>query len=109
MVWEGIRVQYRALKGTPRVGMMSAQLRLHGCGSLKEKRSRVRRLLKDLHDMKVSASEVGCLDEHDAAVIACVLVSNDWTRAERSLGSIEERLHSEHGMTVVDCWMERLV
>lgn len=109
MVGEGIEVQYRALEGTPRVGMMTIRLRLPGCRSLKEKRSRLKRLLKDLHDRGVSASEVGCLDDHHAAVIVCVFVSNEWSRVERRLDFIEERLHREHGLSVVDCWTERLV
>ena len=71
------------------VGLLTIQLHIPGCTSLKEKRSRLKPLLARLHrEFNISVAEV---DRHDAwqeAVIACALVSNDQSHTQRSLQAV---------------------
>ncbi len=60
------------------VGVLVLILRLPGCGSLKEKRGRIKPLLARLHrEFNLSAAEVDDQDIWGQTVIACALVSND--------------------------------
>lgn len=53
-------------------------IEIPGCLSLKDKRSQIRPLLIRLHQkFNVSAAEIDHLDQHQSAMIACVVVSND--------------------------------
>ncbi len=62
------------------------QLRLPGCSSLKEKRSRLKPLLARLRkEFNVSVAEYDSQDAWQEAVIACALVSNDNGHTQRSL------------------------
>ena len=71
------------------LGLLTIQLHIPGCTSLKEKRSRLKPLLARLHrEFNISVAEV---DRHDAwqeAVIACALVSNDHAHTQRSLQEV---------------------
>ena len=102
-------MRYESTPGSARVGLLTAALRLPGCSSLKDKRSRLRRLLRDLYDLRLSASEVGMQDRTDSAVIACAVVSSDWAQAERRLGRVQDLLYAHPDLDVVDSWTERLV
>ena len=65
------------------------QLRLPGCSSLKEKRSRLKPLLARLHkEFNVSAAEYDHHDSWQDAVIACALVSNDNGYTQRALQGV---------------------
>jgi uncharacterized protein len=71
------------------VGLLVVQLQLPGCGSLKEKRGRLKPLLARLHrQFNVSAAEMDQLDHWDEAVVACALVSNDAVHVQRSLQQV---------------------
>lgn len=71
------------------VGCLSLELRLPGCSSLKEKRSRLKPLLAGVHKKyNVSAAEIDQMDQHKAAVVACVIVSNDSQHVQRALARI---------------------
>ena len=60
------------------VGILVLVLRLPGCGSLKEKRGRLKPLMNKLYkQFKLSVAEVDDLDIWGQAVVACALVSND--------------------------------
>ena len=60
------------------VGVLTAQMHLHGINSLKEKRSIVKSLLGRLKSrFNISISEVDHQDSKTCAVIAMALVSND--------------------------------
>lgn len=68
------------------VGVVTIQLLIPGCKSLKEKRGRLRPLLARLHhEFNVSAAEMERLDSWQEAVIACALVSNDAAQTQRVL------------------------
>lgn len=68
------------------IGVLTLQIHLPGCSSLKEKRSRLKPLVSRLHkEFNISVAEIGKNDAWREAVIACALVSNDRSQAERSL------------------------
>lgn len=102
-------MRYDSPLGSPRVGLLTAEIRLPGCGSLKGKRSRLRRLLRAMHDLRMSASEVGLQDRMDAAVVGCALVASSWPEAERQLRRVLGRLYANPELEVVDSWTERLL
>jgi uncharacterized protein YlxP (DUF503 family) len=71
------------------VGLLTVQLQLPGCSSLKEKRGRLKPLLARLQrHFIVSAAEMDRLDVRDEAIIACALVGNDTIHVQRSLQQI---------------------
>jgi uncharacterized protein YlxP (DUF503 family) len=71
------------------LGLLTLHLRLAGCSSLKEKRSRLKPLLARLHrEFNVSAAEIGAQDAWQQAVIACALVSNDVAHTQRALQQV---------------------
>jgi hypothetical protein len=62
----------------PSIALLSLQLHLPGCMSLKEKRSRIKPILARLHrEFNLSVAEIDRQDSWQDAVIACVMVSND--------------------------------
>ena len=71
------------------IGLLMLHLRLPGCGSLKEKRSRLKPLLSRLHrEYNISAAEVDLLDVWQESVVACAVVSNDARHNDRLLQKI---------------------
>jgi hypothetical protein len=83
---------------------LTLELHLPGCASLKEKRGRLKPLLAALHrQFNVSAAEIGRQDAHQAAVVACVVVSNSNRHGEQLLSGIPAWLErAQHGLQVVD-------
>ncbi len=77
------------------VAVLTIELRLPGCASLKEKRGRLKPLLAGLHrEFNVSAAEIDRQDSHTAAVIACAVVSNDGTHAQQVLDGVPAWIES---------------
>ena len=71
------------------IGILTLDLHLPGCTSLKEKRSRLSPLIARLRrEFNISVAEVGRLDAWQEAVIACALVSNSPAHTQRSLQAI---------------------
>jgi uncharacterized protein len=71
------------------IGLLTLHLRLPGCSSLKEKRSRIKPLLARLHrEFNISAAEVDLLDKWQETLIACAVVSNDTRQNQRLLQHI---------------------
>ncbi|NIS83162.1 MAG: DUF503 family protein [Anaerolineales bacterium] len=71
------------------VAALTLELRIPGCTSLKQKRSRIKPLLSRLHrEFNVSAAEIDHNDHHTSTIIACVVVSNDSRHAQRLLTGI---------------------
>jgi uncharacterized protein YlxP (DUF503 family) len=71
------------------VGLLTLELYLAGCSSLKEKRGRLKPLLSRLHkEFNISVAEVDLHDVWQNAVIACTLVSNDQAHTRRSLQQV---------------------
>jgi uncharacterized protein len=76
------------------VGILTLQLHIPGCSSLKEKRGRLKPLLARLHkEFNISVAEVDHNDAWREASIACALVSND-------------REHSQQALQKVISWIE---
>lgn len=77
------------------LGALSIELRLPGCTSLKQKRSRLKPLLTALHrEFNVSAAEIDRNDSHTLALIACAAVANQAAHVERILGAIPAWIES---------------
>jgi uncharacterized protein YlxP (DUF503 family) len=77
------------------VGLLIIHLRLPGCSSLKEKRSRLKPLLARLHrEFNISVAEYDHNDSWQESVIACALVSNDNGQTQRSLQKVLKWIES---------------
>jgi len=71
------------------IGILTLQLQLTGCKSLKEKRSRLKPLISRLHrEFNISVSELERQDIWDEATLGCVMISNDHQFSERSLQTV---------------------
>lgn len=71
------------------VGVLTAQLHLHGINSLKEKRSIVKSLVGRLKSrFNISISEVDHQDEKTSAVVGIALISNDTQFINKQFDSI---------------------
>ncbi len=71
------------------IGILTLDLHLPGCTSLKEKRSRLSPLIARLRrEFNISVAEVDRLDAWQEAVIVCALVSNSPAHTQRSLQAI---------------------
>jgi len=92
------------------LGLLTLEIRLPGCSSLKEKRSRLKPLLARLHrEFNISAAEIDDQDAWRESVIACALVSNDAAHTQRSLQQVVNWLESSWpDIEVVDDHMELL-
>ena len=77
------------------VGMLTLELHLPGCSSLKEKRRRLKPLLQRLHkEFNIAAAEIEALDAWQKAVIGCVTISNESAHAQRSLQRVLQWLET---------------
>ncbi len=71
------------------VGLLTLDLQIPGCQSLKEKRSRLKPLLARLHrEFNISTAEMDHNDRWNEAILACVLVSNDAAHTQRALQTV---------------------
>ncbi len=71
------------------IGLLTIQLQLPGCKSLKEKRSRLKPLIARLHrEFNISVAELDHLDSRDNATLGCALISNNHQFSESALQSI---------------------
>jgi hypothetical protein len=71
------------------IAALTIELRIPGCTSLKQKRSRLKPLFARLHkEFNISAAEIDHNDHHQLAVIACVVVSNASDHSQRVLAGI---------------------
>jgi uncharacterized protein YlxP (DUF503 family) len=86
------------------VAALIIELRLPGCRSLKEKRSRLKSLLANIHrHFNVSAAEIGHNDHWQLAEIACVVVSNDAGHSQQVLDGIPAWIESRRpDLQVID-------
>lgn len=77
------------------VGVLTLYLSLPGCGSLKEKRGRLKPLLARLHrEFNISVAEIDEQDLWQNSVVACALVSNNSAHAQSSLQKVVNWLES---------------
>ena len=78
------------------IGLLTLHLRLPGCRSLKEKRSRIKPLLARLHrEFNVSCAEVDFLDAWQETLVACAVVSNETRQNQRLLQHIIDWVESD--------------
>ena len=78
------------------VGVMTAQLYLHGVISLKDKRKIVKSLIERLKNrFNISISEVDYNDIKTSALIAIAVVSNDTRFVNRQLDKILDFLRND--------------
>jgi uncharacterized protein YlxP (DUF503 family) len=71
------------------LGLLTLQIEIPGCQSLKEKRGRLKPLLSRLHKkFNVSVAEIDHLDAWNSSVIACAVVSNHIAHTTRVLQRI---------------------
>jgi len=90
------------------IGVLTLQLQLPGCKSLKEKRSRLKPLISRLHrEFNISVAELSMQDVWDEATIGCVMISNDHQFSESSLQKIIHWLNKNWpDVTLVDDHIE---
>ncbi len=73
------------------VHVLTLEIHLPGCSSLKEKRSRLKPLLAALHrNYNVSAAEIEHQDAHQSAVLACAVISNSNKHGNQVLSGIPD-------------------
>ena len=71
------------------LGLLTLEIHLPGCSSLKEKRSRLKPVMARLQrEFNISVAEVDQQDIWQNAVIACALVSNSNRHTQRSLQKV---------------------
>jgi uncharacterized protein YlxP (DUF503 family) len=68
------------------IGLLTIDIFLPGCSSLKEKRRRLKPLLKRLHrEFNISVAEMDFQDSWQSARIGCTILSNDFNHTQQSL------------------------
>ncbi len=78
------------------VGVMTAQLYLHGVTSLKDKRKIVKSLIERLKNrFNISISEVGHNDIKTSAIIAIAVVSNDTQFVNKQLDKVLDFMRND--------------
>ena len=71
------------------IGLLTLHIQIPGCTSLKEKRSRLKPLIARLHrEFNISVAEMDHNDAWGEAVIACVIVSNEYKHVQRYLQKV---------------------
>lgn len=71
------------------LGLLSLQIHIPGCSSLKEKRSRIKPLLSRLHrEFNISAAEIDQMDVWQDALLACAYVSNSASHTQKTLQKV---------------------
>ncbi|KPJ82832.1 MAG: hypothetical protein AMS19_06510 [Gemmatimonas sp. SG8_23] len=83
------------------VASQTWELSLHGCASLKQKRSVIRSLRDRLRSkFNVSVAETGLQDVHARALLTIAVVSSDG-RLVQSVLDKADRLVEEHGVATI--------
>ena len=76
------------------VGLISFQLRIPDCHSLKEKRRRIKPLMVRLRrQFNVSVAEMDLQDQWQETILACAMIGN-------------ERRHLESALRTISTWIE---
>lgn len=72
-----------------KIGILTMHLSLAACGSLKEKRSRIKPLVTRLHkEFNVSVCELDFQDVWQTAMIGCALINTDSRVIQQTFGKI---------------------
>lgn len=84
------------------IGLAVWELHLHGCSSLKEKRSVVKSLKSRLHrELNVSAAETAHHDALQRAELAACVVAPDQPHANAVLQAADRLVEAEHRARIV--------
>ena len=71
------------------IATLTIPLHLPACGSLKEKRGRIKPLIARLHrEFNVSVAEMDLQDKWQEAVIGCAMIGNDRAHLESALQNV---------------------
>ncbi|MFN2158945.1 MAG: DUF503 domain-containing protein [Anaerolineales bacterium] len=71
------------------LGLLTLEIYIPGCQSLKEKRGRLKPLIAKLHrEFNVSVAEIDYQDRWNETILACALVSNDNGYTQRALQKV---------------------
>jgi hypothetical protein len=91
-------------------GVLTLHLRFDGCGSLKEKRSRLKPLVTRLHrEFNISVAEIDRQDSWQDSIIACALVSNSQAHTQRSLQQVSDWIETTWpDVTLIDDQLDML-
>ncbi len=85
------------------IGVVTWELHLSGCRSLKDKRRIVKSLKDRLHrQFNVSVAETDHQDTWQRSELACCVVANDRRHAESVLSSADHLIESEGLARVID-------
>jgi uncharacterized protein len=85
------------------VGLMSLELQLPGCDTLKEKRHRIKGVIEKVRaKFNVSVAEVDFQDMHQSAMIGVSMVNSEKTLIEQVFARVEEFFESGDGLLVVE-------
>ena len=86
---------------------LTIHLHLPACGSLKEKRGRIKPLISRLHrEFNVSVAEMGLQDKWDEAIIVCAMVGNDHAFLQSALGNVAKWVGAN--WTDGDVWEQKI-
>ena len=71
------------------LGVLTIEIEIPGCYSLKEKRSRLKPLIARLHrEFNISVAEIDHHDVWNSTVIGCALISNSHKHTQRVLQKV---------------------
>lgn len=92
------------------LGILTLQIHIPGCSSLKEKRGRIKPLLNRLHrEFNISVAEIDHHDVWQTATISCALISTDKGHTHRSLQKVTNWVeHHWPDISIVDDHIEIL-
>jgi uncharacterized protein YlxP (DUF503 family) len=90
------------------LAVLTIQIKIPGCRSLKDKRSRLKPLLTRLHrEFNISVSEIDHHDAWQSAVIACATISNSPKHSQRSLQRVVDWIEKYWPeVTIIDEYIE---
>jgi uncharacterized protein YlxP (DUF503 family) len=92
-----------------RIGVLTVELHIGGCRSLKEKRQVVQSLITRLrNDFNLSVAEIDHHDLHQRACLAMACVGNQTDFVNRVLDSVLQRLETEGRIMLLESHLELL-
>jgi uncharacterized protein YlxP (DUF503 family) len=78
------------------LGILTLNIHIPGCASLKEKRGRLKPLIARLHrEFNISVAEIDQQDTWNQAVLACATVSNDHAFTQSVLQQISRWVETQ--------------
>lgn len=101
------RVQSKEMAA--RVGLMTVELYIGGCRSLKEKRQVLQSLIVRLrNEFNLAVAEVDHHDKHQRACLAIACVGNRTDHVNQLLDIVLERLNGEARISLIESQIELL-